>query len=221
MLQDLPKEDHNFRANILDALGGTYRRNGRWEEASACYLKVFDLVHAPAFPIRSVHAFGALVDLELQQGRLRDSAAYWRKALAVIQEPQTWGSFPLPLIGWVFIRLGEILYEWNELGEASDHVSRGLERSELGGDVRAMIAGYLMAGRLKLTAGGIAAAGECLERARHGPHRRELAGMATRAHLRRCRARRGPAANALRVRHRGPGGHGRPCEARREPAAPV
>ena len=84
----------------------------------------------------------------------------------MIQAPETWGSFPLPLIGWVFIRLGEILYEWNELGEASDHVWRGLERSELGGDVRAMIAGYLMAGRLKLTAGDIAAAGECLERAR-------------------------------------------------------
>ena len=66
----------------------------------------------------------------------------------------------------MFIRLGEILYEWNELEEASDHVSRGLERSELGGDVRAMIAGYLMAGRLKLTAGDIAAAGEYLERAR-------------------------------------------------------
>jgi LuxR family maltose regulon positive regulatory protein len=165
-LQDLPKEDHTFRAVIHHALGDTYRRNGRWEEASACYLKVLDLIHAPAFRIRSVHVFGALADLELQQGRLRDSAAYWRKALAVIQEPETWGSFPLPLIGWVFIRMGEILYEWNELGEASDHLSRGLERSELGGDVRAMIAGYLMAGRLKLTAGDIAAAGEYLERAR-------------------------------------------------------
>jgi ATP/maltotriose-dependent transcriptional regulator MalT len=30
----------------------------------------------------------------------------------------------------------------------------------------------------------------------------------------------GPATNALRVRHRRPGGHGRPCEARRGPAAP-
>jgi LuxR family maltose regulon positive regulatory protein len=165
-LQDLPKEDHTFRAAIQHALGDTYRRNGRWEEASECYLKVLDFVHEPAFRIRSVHVFGALADLALRQGHLRNAAGYWRKALAVIQERETWGSFPLPLIGWVFIRLGEILYEWNELEEASDHLSRGLERSELGGDVRAMIAGYLMAGRLKLTAGDIAAVGECLERAR-------------------------------------------------------
>jgi LuxR family transcriptional regulator, maltose regulon positive regulatory protein len=165
-LQELPKEDHTFRAVIHHALGDTYRRNGRWEEARACYLKVLDLVHEPAFRIRSVHVFGALADLELQQGRLRNSAAYWRKALAVIHERETWGSFPLPLIGWVFIRMGEILYEWNELGKASDHLSQGLERAELGGDVRAMMAGYLITGRLKLTAGDIAAAGEYLERAR-------------------------------------------------------
>jgi LuxR family maltose regulon positive regulatory protein len=62
--------------------------------------------------------------------------------------------------------MGEILYEWNELEQASDHLSQGLSRAELGGDLRALIAGYLLAGRLKLTAGDSAAADECLERAR-------------------------------------------------------
>jgi cation diffusion facilitator CzcD-associated flavoprotein CzcO len=164
-LQELPQADHSFRATIHHALGDTYRRNGRWEEARACYLNVLDLAQAPAFRIRSVHVFGALADLELQQGRLRNSAA-WRKALAVIQEPDTWGSFPLPLIGWVFIRMGEILYEWNELGQAGDYLSQGLERAELGGDVRAMIAGYLLVGRLKLTEGDSETALDELERAR-------------------------------------------------------
>ena len=165
-LQELAEEDHTFRAAVYHALGDTYRRNGHWEQARACYLHVLTLVHEPAYRIRSVHAFGALADLELQQGQLRNSAAYWRKALAIIQAQETWGSFPLPLIGWVYIRLGEILYEWNELSEAGDHLSRGLERAELGGDVRAMMAGYLMAGRLRLAAGDIAAASEYLERAR-------------------------------------------------------
>ena len=35
--------------------------------------------------------------------------------------------------------MGEILYEWNELGEATSHLSDGLERGELGGDARTMI----------------------------------------------------------------------------------
>ena len=95
--------------------------------------------------------------------RLRDAAAYWRKALAAIHERENWGRLPLPVIGWVYMRLGELLYEWNELAEAWDHLSRGLERAELSGDVRAMIAGYLIAGRLKLTEGDTEAAAEYLE----------------------------------------------------------
>jgi LuxR family maltose regulon positive regulatory protein len=165
-LRDLPEDDLFFRADIYHALGDTYRGNGRWEEARAAYLNVLGLTLTPVFRIRSAHVFGALADLELRLGRLRGAAAYWRKALAVIQEPDTWGSFPLPLIGWVYIRMGEILYEWNELDQAGDHLSRGLERAELGGDVRALIAAYLLAGRLKLTAGDITAAEEYLERAR-------------------------------------------------------
>jgi LuxR family maltose regulon positive regulatory protein len=164
--QGLPQEDHTFRAAIHHALGDTYRRNGRWEEARESYFKVLGLVQIPAFRIRSVHVFGALADLELQKGRLRDSAAYWSKALAIIRDRESWGNFPLPLIGWVFIRLGEILYERNELAQAREHLSQGLERAELGGDVRALIAGYLLACRLQLTAGDTATAGEYLGQAR-------------------------------------------------------
>jgi LuxR family maltose regulon positive regulatory protein len=165
-LRDLPEDDLAFRADIYHALGDTYRGSGRWEEARASYLNVLDLTLTPVFRIRSAHVFGALADLELQRGRLRDAAAYWRKALAVIRDRTTWGSFPLPMIGWVYIRMGEILYEWNELEAVNEHLSEGVERAELGGDVRAMIAAYLLAGRLKLTAGDITAAEEYLARAR-------------------------------------------------------
>ena len=50
--------------------------------------------------------------------------------------------------------------------ETWDHLSRGLERAELGGDVLAMIAGYLIAARVKLTDGDVETAAEYLERAR-------------------------------------------------------
>jgi LuxR family transcriptional regulator, maltose regulon positive regulatory protein len=165
-LRDLPEEDLLFRADIYHALGDTYRYHGRWDEAQAYYRSALGLVHAPVFRNRSVHVFGALADLELRQGRLRDSMMYWNKALAIIQERESWGSFPLPLIGWVYIRLGEILYEWNEFDQARHHVSRGLELAELGGDVRALTAGCVIAGRLELAAGDIPAAAEFLKRAR-------------------------------------------------------
>jgi LuxR family maltose regulon positive regulatory protein len=165
-LRALSDDDIGFRAGIYGALGDTYRRNGRWREAQESYLKLLDFAHAPGFRVQAAHVYGAIADLDLRQGHLRDAASFWRKALAAIQERENWGRVPLPVIGWVYIRLSEILYEWNELAEAWDHLSRGLERAELGGDVRAMIAGYLIAGRLKLTEGEGETAGEYLERTR-------------------------------------------------------
>ena len=163
-LHDLVGKDNPFFHLVYGALGDAYRRNGRWQEARQCYLNALNLLYGPAYRFHSVHAFGALADLELRQGRLRAAATYWRKALAGIEDQTNWGSFPLPLIGWVHIRMAEILYEWNQLVEVGDYLFRGLERAELGGDVRTMIAGYLLATRLELTAGDRAAAGEYLER---------------------------------------------------------
>ncbi|HXF60736.1 MAG TPA: LuxR C-terminal-related transcriptional regulator [Caldilineaceae bacterium] len=165
-LHGLSAEDDPFLHLVHGALGDVYRRKGHWEEARQCYLKVLTLPDRPAYRVHSAHAFGALADLELRQGRLRAAAAYWRKALAGIRDHANWGGMPLPVIGWIYIRMSETLYEWNELAEAREHLHQGLKRAELGGDVRAIIAGYLMAGRLKLTEGDIAAADVYLERAR-------------------------------------------------------
>jgi LuxR family maltose regulon positive regulatory protein len=165
-LRGLLDADDPFLHLVYGALGDAYRRVGRWEEAHDCYFKVLDLPASPTYRIHSVHALGALADLELQQGHMRRAAAYWQQARTGIEQPDTWGRFPLPLIGWVYIRMGEIRYEWNALAEAGDLLAQGLARAELGGDVRALIAGYLLAGRLKLAEGDTAAAGAYLEQAR-------------------------------------------------------
>jgi LuxR family maltose regulon positive regulatory protein len=165
-LRDLRAEDQSLRADIYHALGETYRGHGRWQQARAHYLKVLDLTDAPAGGLWAAHVFGALADLDLLQGRLRDANSYWKKALAAVEEPANWGRLPLPVIGWVYLRLGEIYCERNELGDAWNFLSQGLERAKLGGDVRSLIAGYLLAGRLKLTEGDLAEATAYLERAR-------------------------------------------------------
>lgn len=165
-LRILPESELDFRAGVYGALGDTYRRNGLWNEAKESYLKLLNFEGTSAFRIQAVHLYGALADLDLRQGHLQSAAKYWMNALKAIQKRENWGQYPLPLIGWVYIRLSELYYEWNQLAEAWEHLSQGLERVELGGDVRAMIAGYLVAARLKLTEGDGQGAEEYLERAR-------------------------------------------------------
>jgi LuxR family transcriptional regulator, maltose regulon positive regulatory protein len=165
-LRDLPPADLIHRAGILGALGDTYRANGHWRKAQESYLKLLDFSPLPAFPAQLVHVYGALADLELRQGHLRNAAGYWRKALAAVQDQKNWGRLPLPLTGWVYIRLAELLYERNELAEAGERLFQGLERVELGGDVQALIAGYLIAARLQAAISDLAAATGYLEKAR-------------------------------------------------------
>jgi LuxR family maltose regulon positive regulatory protein len=165
-LQELSEGDVFFRSTIHMVLGDTYRKNGLWEQARTHYMKVLDFAYESIFRYMGVHVYGALADLDLRQGEIRNAAAYWRKALAFVEDQANWGSLILPLTGWIYIRMGEIQYEWNHLTEAGEHVKRGLEHAELGGDVQARIAGYLLAGRLKLTVGKVDEAAAYLERAR-------------------------------------------------------
>lgn len=165
-LPALPPDDLNFRPGIYGALGDTYRRNGLWREARASYLRMLDFAHAPAARSQAVHLLGALADLELVQGHLRQAGEYWRMALAVVEEPEYRRSVPLPLAGWVYVRYGELLCELHRLVDAWSYVERGLERAELGGDSRALMAGYLAATRVRFAEGDLDGASAFLDRAR-------------------------------------------------------
>lgn len=165
-LDGLREDNLGFRPGVYAALGDLYRQNGRWGDASANYLKVLEYTDSPSVRTQSAHVYGALADLSLRQGRLRDAGRHWREALATLERWENWGRVPLPVIGWIYIRLAEILYEWNQLDEAWSYAESGIQRAELGGDVRALIAGYLISGRLKLSSGDSGAAETYLEQAR-------------------------------------------------------
>jgi LuxR family maltose regulon positive regulatory protein len=165
-LAELSPEDHMLRSAIHHALGDNYRRHGMWQQARSHYLQALELTREPAYHIRSVHVLGSLADLALEQGQLHHSALFWKRALALIETRATWGALPLPVTGWVFIRYAELLYAWNRLDDARRHLEQGIERVELGGDVRGIIAGYLLRARLHLATGELGRAADDLERCR-------------------------------------------------------
>ena len=157
--RSLPAHDFAGRAHLFHALGDSHRSAGHWAESRTNYLKVLDLARAhptdPNCRLLSVHVYAALADLELQRGRLRDAASYWRRALDAIRQPEHWGHFPLPLTGWIHLRMGEISYEINDLAQARARAEEGLRHAELGGDTRSIIAGKIIQARLDLTEGSL------------------------------------------------------------------
>ena len=165
-LRLLGDQNAGLRADVFHALADTYRRNGRWDEAERFYRKVMEVAHQPALHARWVHIYGALADLELMRGRLRVAFTYWRKALASIEDPHNWGMMDLPVAGWVYVRMGQVLYERNDLPGAREHLARGMARADLGDDVRSRIAAAVIQARLELTEGDIDAATATVERVR-------------------------------------------------------
>ena len=165
-LRDLPGDDLAFRVGVHLALGDSFRRNGRWEEARDVYLKVLEIDRGRMARVRAVRAYGALADLDLRRGRLRDAGRRWRQALDAMEDQEAWGRLPLDVSGWVFLRYAELLYEWDDLAGARRYLDRGLARAELGGDALCLIAGHVIAARLGLTEGDIAGASAHLEEVR-------------------------------------------------------
>lgn len=163
-LRMLPVDDLTFRAGVLGALGDAYRQNGFWEEARTHYLKTFEFKDSPTAPPHLANVFGALADLDVRQGHLRAAAAQWRNGIAVIEDPKNWGLYSLADSGWLYVRLSELLYEWNQLDDARSLLARGLERAELGGDAKSLIAGYLTAAQIDLADGDVDLAAEYIDR---------------------------------------------------------
>lgn len=149
-LRDLPPEEQFFRASVFHALGETYARNAHWSKATELLRKSLEIRHEPSYLIRSAHIYGALADLELRKGNLEIAGNYWQQALDVILSSQTWGRLPIPVTGWVNVRMAELLYEQNELEEVGPLLERGLSLAELGGEPRTLIAGHLLSARICL-----------------------------------------------------------------------
>jgi LuxR family maltose regulon positive regulatory protein len=163
-LRLLPADDLDFRVGVVGALGDTYRRNGHWEKARTHYLKTFEFTRAPVMRSHWANVFGALADLDLRQGHLRSAADHWRRGIAAVEDPGNWGLYSLPETGWLYVRMSELLYEWDQLDDAQRLLERGLERAELGGDAKSQIAGYLTAAQINLAEGNVDLAAEYVDR---------------------------------------------------------
>ena len=111
-LRPATDDDYDFRAGIHGSLCDTYRANGRWEEARGWYLKTLEFTRSSVAHIQFANVFGALADLDLRQGRLRGASGNWSKALEIMQERAKYGYYPLSAVGWVYLRMAELLYEW-------------------------------------------------------------------------------------------------------------
>ncbi len=110
--------------------------------------------------------YRGLSDLYKLQGQLRLAGKTCRQGLQLAAEAAQQSGQPVPAAVYVHLRLGDLLREWNELGEANRHLTQGLEMGrkwQIGGDI--LRDGYLFQARLKQAQGDMAGALDVIRQA--------------------------------------------------------
>jgi LuxR family maltose regulon positive regulatory protein len=155
----LPADNLTTRGLVALSLGIAYWHIGRLVEAEQA------LEEANLAARRTGNTYGEMMARILQgrtlalRGKLRQAAASLE---AIAQEAGKVYALPL-----VYLDLGALHYEWNDLEAAARYLNQGLEASQRSANVEFEIAAWMLLARLRLVQHDPAGATQALEQARH------------------------------------------------------
>jgi LuxR family maltose regulon positive regulatory protein len=181
-LERLPGSVLRFRSALAFNLGMAYLALGDADGADQAFAKARQVGKDSNDLWNALTAIFAQAQIAHRQGRLRKAAAICREALQSIAEPDERAGRPLPAAGAIYVILGSILLEWNDLDTADHALTRGLELTKPTAAAGIDALGYSTLARLRQIQGDVPGTLDLLERvARRAP---ELGSRAFAAALR-------------------------------------
>jgi LuxR family transcriptional regulator, maltose regulon positive regulatory protein len=156
-------EENRFLECIIAASRGFANRGlGDVVAASEEFAEAATLARSVEATYVALLAYRQLAELLVVRGRLRAAADVCRRALDLVSER----GRRLPASSAARVGMGELLYEWNELDVAEEHLREGIELAELGGNAEISLDGYLAMARTRHARGDLDGASDALEAAR-------------------------------------------------------
>jgi LuxR family maltose regulon positive regulatory protein len=119
----LPPDNVIPRNTIFYTLASAYYAEGELWKARQAVAEVLELGQVAGNVWMVVRSLCDLADLRVVQGQLRGAAELVREAL---QEAKNRGAQQFGTVGYVLVKLGELLHEHNDLIAARDHVLQGV-----------------------------------------------------------------------------------------------
>jgi LuxR family maltose regulon positive regulatory protein len=148
-------------------LGVNYRHVGDLGKARQLFIEAISLNQKAGSIYGVLSSEAQLADMAMVQGHLHQAAEYYGRGL---QKAQEWsgqegkGGRAVLASSALYLGLGTVLYQWNDLTGAAPHLQRAVELGELGGAWERMY-GYRMLAYLKQAQGEYEAAYDLLRRA--------------------------------------------------------
>jgi LuxR family transcriptional regulator, maltose regulon positive regulatory protein len=144
-LAQLPLANLRLRSEVLMHLGLAYS----WSDDLAAATEVFTQSWRFSETAGNIHitllAIHNLAGIHFMQGQLDQAAVTYRQALQLAAER---GAAHQPITGVIHAELGDLLFEWYHLAEASYHLQEAIKLGERGAAPRTRLLGLVMMARL-------------------------------------------------------------------------
>jgi LuxR family maltose regulon positive regulatory protein len=120
----LPLDREALRVIALNEIGLAYMRRGELVTASHTLQQVATRAEAVENRFVALDAFAALHLIQVRQGRLFKAIQTCEQALRIVAR---WAGPIPPATGMIYVGLGGVLCEWNELDRADQALRQGLQ----------------------------------------------------------------------------------------------
>jgi LuxR family maltose regulon positive regulatory protein len=158
----LPEDEGVVRSVVAYTMGGVHFVRGDLAGA----LRSFEDAGRTGLEAGNIHlavpAIGQQAAIQAMQGRLRQAAGTYRRALNLATE---YGGPQSPAVGQAYSGLAGLTYEWNDLDAAGRHLRDALAQAELWGNRESLANVLLRLSRLRQARQDLDGAMEALRRA--------------------------------------------------------
>jgi len=153
----LPQADLLSRSVVAVNLGIAHWSSGHVTEAEQALTEADHAAQQSGNHYARLTALSFLGTIQAARSRLHRAAELYRQAIQLGEQS--------PATALAHNELSALLYEWNDLEAAADHLHRGIELGQRGGNVEVQIGGYRTLARVKQARGDAPAALHALQKA--------------------------------------------------------
>jgi LuxR family maltose regulon positive regulatory protein len=154
--------DAGLRSIIVRNLGVAYLQNGDIKEASRALDEATFVSQTCGYIVNAIAALSQLGSAQAIQGQLRRAADTYRRAMEMVSEQET---KTFSAAGWPFVGMGRLLYEWNDLDNATEQVAKGIQLAREAEMPYTVLTGYGIMARVKQAEGDFDSALQIIRRA--------------------------------------------------------
>jgi LuxR family maltose regulon positive regulatory protein len=159
----LPEADLAVRGWTMAVLGCAFRSQGDFTAATQAFAKAVLISRAAGNSHLEVDVLWEQAVLYLGRGRLRNAMSTCEEALQIADRYTRQSGRQLPVTGYIYTLMSDLLCEWNDLDTALRYGREGLELCQRWGQADALTQGYYRLAKVLHAAGDTAGALEAIQ----------------------------------------------------------